>query len=308
MGLRIRTNVQSLTAQRHMGLSGQAVAKQSEKLASGYRINRGADDAAGFAIAEVLKADIRSLGQARRNANDGISLVQVAEGGLEEVNNILIRLRELSIQSASDTIGTRERRYLGEEYNALKDEIDRIALSTEFNGTRLLIGHKEVPDELLKDHNFSPLEIQVGKDYLPMADALDKGNPINVIRLNFQNFNASTDGEGSLGLGSSQNPEGTGVETKVHAQNSIMSVEKAMQSVASFRGTLGSLQNRLESTDRNLSIQVENLGAARSRIKDADFAAESAELTQQQILQQAGAAVLVQANQFPNIALKLLQG
>ncbi len=308
MGLRIRTNVQSLTAQRHMGLSGQAVAKQSEKLSSGYRINRGADDAAGFAIAEVLKADIRSLGQARRNANDGISMVQVAEGGLDEVNNILIRLRELSVQSASDTIGTRERRYLNEEYSALKDEIDRIAISTEFNGTRLLIGQKEVPEEILRDHNFSPLEIQVGKDYLPMADALDKANPINVIRLNFQNFNASTDGEGSLNLGSSQNAEGTGVDTKVRAQNSIMNIEKAMQSVASFRGTLGSLQNRLESTDRNISIQVENLGAARSRIKDADFAAESAELTQQQILQQAGAAVLAQANQFPNIALKLLQG
>ena len=121
MGLRIRTNVQSLTAQRHMGLAGKAVAKQTEKLASGYRINHGADDAAGFAISEVLKADVRSLGQARRNANDAVSLVQTAEGGLDEINNIMIRLRELSVQSASDTLGSRERRYLNEEFMALKD-------------------------------------------------------------------------------------------------------------------------------------------------------------------------------------------
>lgn len=308
MGLRIRTNVQSLVAQRHMGLSGQAVAKQSEKLASGYRINRGADDAAGFAIAEVIKSDIRGLNQARRNANDGISLVQVAEGGLDEINNILIRLRELSVQSASDTIGNRERRYLNEEFMALKDEVDRIALSTEFNGTRLLIGRKEVPEELLEGHSFSPLEVQVGKDYLKGMDSLEAPNPVNIIRLSFENFNATTEGENSLGLGSAQNPEGIAVSTKVQAQQSIMQISKAMQSVASFRGSLGALQNRLESTDRNLGIQVENLGAARSRIKDADFASESAELTQQQILQQAGASVLVQANQFPNVALKLLQG
>lgn len=307
MGLRIRTNVTSLVAQRHFGIAGQNVAKTSEKLSSGYRINRGADDAAGFAIAEVLKADIRSLNQARRNANDAVSLVQVAEGGLDEVNNILVRLRELSVQSASDTIGLRERRYLNEEFMALKDEVDRIAIGTEFNGTRLLTGQKELNPELLKDHNFSPLEIQVGKDYFAMSDSLEAQNPVHIIRMNMANFNATTDGEGSLGIGSSQNAEGTSVETKMQAQNSIAVLERAMQSVASYRGSLGAMQNRLESTDRNLAIQVENYSAAKSRIKDADFAAEAAEMTQQTILQQAGASVLAQANQFPQIALKLLQ-
>jgi flagellin len=294
-------------AQRHFGLSGERVKKQTEKLASGYRINHGADDAAGFAIAEVLKADVRSLTQARRNANDAVSLVQTAEGGLDEINNILVRLRELGVQAASDTIGGRERRYLNEEYMALKDEVDRIAVSTEFNGTRLLAGNAELPEELRKDHNWSPLEIQVGKDYMNVADSLQANNPVNIIRMNMDTFNAMTDGEHSLGLGSSQNSEGTRVDSKVAAQQSIATIAKAMESVASYRGTLGSLQNRLESTDRNLAIQVESLSAARSRIKDADFAEESAELTQSNIMQQAGASVLAQANQLPQIALKLLQ-
>lgn len=307
MGLRIRTNVQSMTAQRHFGLAGDRVAKQTEKLASGYRINHGADDAAGFAIAEVLRADVRSLNQNRRNANDAVSLVQTAEGGLDEINNILVRLRELSVQSASDTIGVRERRYLNEEFMQLKDEVDRIALSTEFNGTRLLAGNAELPEELRKDHNYSPLEIQVGKDYMAHSDSLEAVNPINIIRMNMDTFNAMTDGEHSLGIGNSQNEEGTRVDTKQAAQQSIVHIAKAMESVASYRGTLGALQNRLESTDRNLGIQVESLSAARSRIKDADFASESAELTQSSILQQAGASVLAQANQLPQIALKLLQ-
>lgn len=307
MGLRIRTNVQSLSAQRHMGLSGKAMAKQTEKLSSGYRINTAGDDSAGFAIAEVLKADVRSLNQARRNANDAVSLIQTAEGGLDEINNIMIRLRELSVQAASDTLGARERRYLNEEFMALKDEVDRIAISTEFTGTRLLAGKTELPEEMRMNQNPFPLEVQVGKDYYAAADSVDVHNPINILRLSFDNFNATTEGEGSLGLGNSQNSEGTRIDTKQSAQNSIMQVNKAMESIASYRGTLGAVQNRLESTDRNLAIQVEGLSAAKSRIKDADFAAESAEYTQQSILQQAGASVLAQANQLPQIALKLLQ-
>ncbi len=307
MGLRIRTNVQSLSAQRHMGLSGKAMAKQTEKLASGYRINSGADDAAGFAIAEVLKADVRSLNQARRNANDAVSMIQTAEGGLDEINNIMIRLRELSVQAASDTLGARERRYLNEEFMALKDEVDRIAISTEYTGTRLLAGNTELPEEMRLNQNSMPLEVQVGKDYYAAADSIEAHNPINILRLSFDNFNATTEGEGSLGLGNSQNSEGTRIDTKNSAQNSIMQINKAMESIASYRGTLGAVQNRLESTDRNLAIQVESLSAAKGRIKDADFAAESAEYTQQSILQQAGASVLAQANQLPQIALKLLQ-
>jgi flagellin len=307
MGLRIRTNVQSLSAQRHMGLSGKAMAKQTEKLASGYRINSGADDAAGFAIAEVLKADVRSLNQARRNANDAVSMIQTAEGGLDEINNIMIRLRELSVQAASDTLGARERRYLNEEFMALKDEVDRIAVSTEYTGTRLLAGNTELPEEMRMNQNPFPLEVQVGKDYYASADSLDSHNPVNILRLSFDNFNATTQGEGSLGLGNSQNSDGTRIDTKHSAQSSIMQINKAMESIASYRGTLGAVQNRLESTDRNLAIQVESLSAAKGRIKDADFAAESAEYTQQSILQQAGASVLAQANQLPQIALKLLQ-
>jgi flagellin len=290
-----------------MGLSGKAMAKQTEKLASGYRINSGADDAAGFAIAEVLKADVRSLNQARRNANDAVSMIQTAEGGLDEINNIMIRLRELSVQAASDTLGARERRYLNEEFMALKDEVDRIAISTEYTGTRLLAGNTELPEEMRINQNPFPLEVQVGKDYYAAADSIEAHNPVNILRLSFDNFNATTEGEGSLGLGNSQNSEGTRIDTKQSAQNSIMQINKAMESIASYRGTLGAVQNRLESTDRNLAIQVESLSAAKGRIKDADFAAESAEYTQQSILQQAGASVLAQANQLPQIALKLLQ-
>lgn len=308
MGLRIRTNVQSLMAQRHLSNSTESLRTTQEKLASGYRINRAADDAAGLAISTVLKADLRSMAQAKRNAADAISLVQVAEGGLEEVNNIMIRLRELSIQAASDTIGNRERTYLNNEFMALKDEIDRIAMSTEFNGTKLLLGNKEVDESIIKDSNKSPLEIQVGKDYLPVPDSLEAPNPINIIRIGFDNFNSTTDGEGSLGIGNSQNEEGTTVATKQGAQNSIDKLDNAMQKVAAFRAQLGAFQSRLQTTQSSISIAEENLGAARSRIVDTEYAAETARLTQSSILQQGGVSVLAQANSMPQVALKLLQG
>jgi flagellin len=307
MSLRIRTNTQSLVAQRWMTQSTSNVGKITERLSSGYRINKGADDAAGFAISEVLRSDVRSLTQAKRNANDGVSLVEVAEGGLHEINNIMIRLRELSVQSASDTIGTRERQYLQQEFTALKDEVDRIAIGTEFNGTRLLVGKAEISPELRERHNNSPLEIQVGKDFYLQNDSLEAKNPINIIRLDFSTMNAFTDGEGGLGIGNSQNEEGSRVDTKQTAQMSINKIDGAMQKIASYRASLGSIQNRLETTDRSIGIQIENLGAAKSRIKDTDFASETAKLTQQTILQQAGASVLAQANQAPQIALKLLQ-
>lgn len=308
MALRIRTNIQSLVAQRNMGLTSNKMTKHMDRLASGYRINRAADDAAGLAISESLRGDIRSKGQARRNANDAVSLIQVAEGGLEEVQSIMIRLRELSIQAASDTIGVRERGYLNKEFMAMKDEIDRIALSTEYNGTRLLTGQKEMPEEMLEDHAESPMEVQVDADYFPVADGLDASNPINVIRLNFANFNATTEGEGSLDLGSTSNEDGTRIDDKQAAKMAIHKIDGAMKKVASFRADLGAVQNRLESTDRNLDTSITNLGAAKSRIKDADFAHETAEYTQASILQQSGASVLVQANQLPQVALTLLQG
>jgi len=308
MGLRVRTNVQSLIAQRHMHVSGEELNKTTERLASGYRITKGADDAAGFAISEVLRADIRGLNQARRNANDGVSLVEVAEGGLNEINNIMIRLRELSVQAASDTIGQRERGYLNQEFFSLKDEIDRIAAGTEFNGTRLLVGNHAIGEEMQRNSNPSPLEVQVGKDYYKIADSLEAHNPVNVIRIDMSKLNAFTDGEGSLGLGNTQNEEGSRIDTKVGAQTTIGTLAAAMEQVASYRASLGAIQNRLEKTDKAIAVQTESLTAAKSRIKDADFAAETAALTQSKILQQAGAAVLAQANQQPEIALKLLQG
>jgi flagellin len=221
----------------------------------------------------------------------------------------MVRLRELSIQAASDTIGARERQYLNQEFFQLKDEVDRIALSTEFNGTRLLTGQSgNIPEEMLADHNYSPLEIQVGKDYYPVADSIENHNPVNVIRLDLSRMNAFTEGEDSLGIGNTLNEEGTRVDTKAGAQSSMVRLDEAMQKVARYRAELGAKQNRLEKTDKSIAVSVEALSAARSRIKDIDFASETANMTQQNILQQAGASVLAQANQQPSIALKLLQG
>lgn len=307
MGLRIRTNVQSLTAQRHMGLSNQKVSSHMEKLSSGYRINKAADDAAGLAISDSLHADIRSLAQARRNANDAVSMLQVAEGSLEEVTGIVTRLKELSVQAASDTVGAREREFLNREFMALKDEVDRIVLSTEFNGTRLLIGSGDVASELLESHNQFPLEMQIGKDYITPPDSLEARNPVNIIRLDFSKMNAATEGENSLDLGSAGNEAGTRIDSKIDAQNSMAKVDSALGRIADYRATIGAAQNRLGSTERNLGVAIENLSAARSRIRDADFAYETAEFTQGNIILQAGSSVLAQANKLPQVALNLLQ-
>jgi flagellin len=290
-----------------MGLSNQKVSSHMEKLSSGYRINKAADDAAGLAISDSLNADIRSLAQARRNANDAVSMLQVAEGSLEEVTSIVTRLKELSVQAASDTVGAREREFLNREFMALKDEVDRIVLSTEFNGTRLLIGNGDVPEELLESHNQFPLEMQIGKDYITPPDSLEARNPVNIIRLDFSKMNAATEGENSLDLGSAGNEAGTRIDNKIDAQNSMAKVDAALGRIADYRATIGAAQNRLGSTERNLGVAIENLSAARSRIRDADFAYETAEFTQGNILLQAGSSVLSQANKLPQVALNLLQ-
>ncbi|MCX6130033.1 MAG: flagellin [Proteobacteria bacterium] len=307
MGLRIRTNIQSLNAQRNMGLSNARVSSSMEKLSSGNRINKAADDAAGLAISDSLNADIRSLSQAKRNANDAVSMLQVAEGSLEEVSNIVTRLKELSVQAASDTVGMRERDFLNREFMQLKDEVDRIVLSTEYNGTRLLIGQGNVDPSLLVKQNQFPLEMQIGKDYITPPDSLEARNPVDIIRLDFSKMNAATEGEGSLMLGNAGNEAGTRIDNKQDAQHSMAIIDEALGKVASYRSTIGAAQNRLISTDRNLGTQIENLSAAKSRIKDADFAAETAEFTQGNILLQAGASVLTQANKLPQVALQLLQ-
>ncbi|MEY3901192.1 MAG: hypothetical protein RL189_498 [Pseudomonadota bacterium] len=307
MGLRIQTNVQSLNSQRNLVTSTEANNSSMEKLASGYRINKAADDAAGLAISEKLKADIRGLNMAKRNASDGVSLVQTAEGGLSEVGNILSRLRELAVQSSSDTIGNTERGFLNKEYSSLKDEIDRITNATEYNGTRLLVGNQESLDpSLVNRSNSYPLEIQVGKDYFGGVDEKGQANPVNVIRIDLQNLNTNTDSNG-LNLGKSTEDGGTRVDSKESAQQSIGTLDAAIQKVAEYRSYLGAIQSRLGSTINNLSVQSENFAAANSRIRDTDFADETAKLTQSNILKQAGVAVLSQANQSPQAALRLLQ-
>ena len=304
MGLRIRTNVASLVAQRRLGVSTESLAESSAKLSSGSRINKAADDAAGLAISENLRSGIRSLNMAKRNANDGISIVQTAEGGLTEQSNMLIRLKELAVQSASDTIGNTERGFLDKEYTALKDEIDRIAAITEFNGTRLLVGDTEMPTDMGPKSSF-PLEIQVGQSYYETTDALDQRNPVNIIRMDFSNLNSFTTGENSLNIGRAD--EGTRVVTKDDAHKSIGILDTAITRVNEYRAYLGAVQNRLTSTVQNLGSQVESMNTAQSRIRDTDFAEETAKMTQASILQQAGAAVLTQANQQPRVALSLLQ-
>ncbi|MEN9811248.1 MAG: hypothetical protein RLZZ488_2815 [Pseudomonadota bacterium] len=306
MGLRIQTNVQSINAQRQLGLSTSRLNSHMEKLSSGFRINKAADDAAGLAISENLRTEVRGMQQARRNAQDGISLVQTAEGGLNEITNILSRLRELTVQAASDTVGPVERGFLQKEFGALKEEIDRIANSADFNGTKLLVGEAQFPPEIESDRNMPPLEIQVGTNWNQILDGKDQSNPTNIIRIDLQDMNALTDGPNSLDLGNAQSPEGARVDTKELAQLSMDRIDKAIEKVNSYRATLGAVQNRLQSAVGNLGIRIENLDAAKSRIKDADFAEETAGMTQQQILQQAGVAVLSQSNQLPQLALKLL--
>jgi flagellin len=242
MGLRINTNVQALNAQRLLGLVGDRQKNTMDKLASGQRINKAADDAAGLAISETLKAEIRSMKQATRNAGDGVALIQVAEGAMNEVGNILVRLRELSIQSASDTLGDTERVMLNKEVVQLKDEVRRIASSTEYAGTKLLDGS-------------SPrLEIQVGI----------RNNPLND-RFIFD-AQALVTTVGSLGLDS------VVADTKLSAQQNLVTLDEAITKVSGNRATLGALQNRLTSTINNLNIYRENLESANSRIRDTDMA------------------------------------
>ncbi|MFK7871680.1 MAG: flagellin [Oligoflexales bacterium] len=279
MGLRIATNVSSLTAQRHLRNTRRLLDKSLERLSSGYRINRAGDDAAGLAISEKLRARTRGLVQAQRNASDGVSLIQVAEGGLNEVQNILVRLRELGVQAASDTIGQKERRYLNEEYQSLKEELDRIANSTEFNGTVLL------------DGTGGSLDFQVNTG---------GSNLLGVDRISFNAFKLDVNVD-KLGL------EDVGIGDKFSSQRSLELIGRAVDEVASIRGELGALENRLTSTVKNIAISVENLSAARSRIKDVDVADETASLTKHSILMQAGVSVLAQANNVPRMALSLLQ-
>ncbi|MAV91257.1 MAG: flagellin FliC [Bdellovibrionaceae bacterium] len=276
MGLRINTNTASLNAQRNLMGTKLGLDRSLERLSSGYRINRAGDDAAGLAISEQLRAQIRGLKQAQRNAQDGVSLVQVAEGSLNEISSILIRLRELSVQAASDTIGPVERQFLNVEYDQLVSEIDRIADGTEFNGTQLLSGTGSI------------LDFQVGTRNDPNIDRLS--------------FDASKADANSAALGVNL----TSVADKASAQNSLAALDTAIVSVSAMRADFGAIQNRLQSTISNVAVSVENMSAANSRIRDVDVAEETAELTKNNILLQAGTSVLAQANQTSQTALNLL--
>ena len=276
MGLRINTNVASLNARRNLGKTRFELSRTLEKLSSGERINRAGDDAAGLAISEDLKAQIRGLGQAERNAEDGVSLVQIAEGALAEISNILIRLRELSVQAASDTIGRTERKFLNVEFEQLTSEIDRIANSTEFNRVPLLNGTGAVFD------------IRIGTRNDPISD-----------RLTFDASSADVN-VAALGLNLAS------VADKISSQNSLSSIDQAIVSVSAIRADFGALQNRLQSTVNNIAVSIENLSAANSRVRDADIAKETAELTRANILVQAGTSVLAQANTSSRNALQLI--
>lgn len=276
MGLRINTNVTSLSAQRTLSANNTEQASTLGKLSSGTRIVRAADDAAGLAISEKLKAQIRGVNQAERNANDGISLIQTAEGGLNEVSNILVRLRELSVQSASDTVGDEERKFTDLEFQNLKQEIERISSSTEFNGKKLLNGMGD------------KFDFQVGINNDDFQDRIK--------------YDAARTNAGMSALGIQELTVGS----KEGSQSSLATIDTALQNVSGQRAELGAIQNRLTSTINNLQVSSENLSAANSRIRDTDFAMESAKNTKLNILTNAGTSVLSQANAQGQAALKLL--
>jgi flagellin len=267
MGIRINTNVAALNTRRHLFNTTNAFGKSMEKLSSGLRINRAADDAAGLAISEILKSDVRALDQASRNASDGISLVQIAEGALDEVSNILLRMKELGQQAANGTLSADQIAALQAEYDQLTEEISRIHDSTAFNEIVLL------------DGSAGQINIQV---------SIGTGDNIEI----------------DLDQG---DVSGLTLAATVDDAAAIDNINAAIVEISSARAYFGAVQNRLESSIRNMNNTAENLAAANSRIRDVDVAAETSRLTSFQILQQAGVAMLSQANMSAGLAMALLQ-
>ncbi len=274
MALIVNNNPASISAQRNLAASTDQLGRSVERLSSGLRITRAADDAAGLGLSETLRAHIRSINQAVRNSSDGISLTQIADGAAATIGNLLGRLRELASQSSSGTVGATERSYIDQEFLALRSEIDRIAQVTEFNGQALTSG---------SSISFS---IQVGF----------KSGTGNTLSMDLNQLTIST-----LGISS------VNVSTSANAQSALSNIDSAISSVATARAEYGSLQNRFEATIANLTISSENLTAAESRIRDADIAYETSQFTKNQVLVQTGIAVLAQANTLPQQALALLQ-
>ncbi len=276
MGLRISTNIASQNVQKNLKETSNAGNSQLEKLSSGKRITKASDDAAGLAIATNLEAQTKGLRQATRNANDGVSLIQTAEGGLNETSNILVRLRELTIQAASDTVGETERSFLDKEYQQLSKEIDRISESTVFNGSQLLNGKGK-----------GAMDFQVGAF----------SGEQNKIKFDSSETDSSA---ASIGV------EGTNIGSKDDALGSIETIDKAIEKVSGQRANLGSIQSRLQSTIKNLEVQTINQDSARSVIQDVDVADASAKLASNQVVKNAAISTLSQANGIPNSALRLI--
>ena len=279
MGMSILTNTTSLTAQRNLSKSQGAMANNIAKLSSGLRINKAADDAAGLGISENLKADIRGLAQAGRNANDAVSLAQVAEGAMNEQQGIVTRMRELAVQASNGTLGSTERSYIDTEFDALSSELNRISNTTEYNGQKLIEGSAS-----------AGLTMQVG-----FQNTSNDRISMSVTRLV-----TSTLGTGALHIAS------VSMSTATNAQASLAAFDGAIEQLSTARAKVGAFQNRASITISNLGVAHENLSAANSRIRDVDVASEAASMTKNQILSQAGISVLSQANSLPSSALALI--
>jgi flagellin len=287
MALRINYNLASSVAQRSLNASQENYARHAQRLATGLRINKAADDGAGMAVSERLKNQVRGLNQAARNAQDGISLIQTAEGAMSEAHAILARMRELAVQAASDTINNTDRLNLRTEFTSLYNEIDRITNATQFNGVAILTG------------GATAVILQIGANTSTLT-ATDNQFSLNVT--------PSTSGGASNFYVSSLSPTMTdlGVTSQSLANLAISSIDVAINAVSSARTSVGSMQSRLESVTRTLGVAAENAAAANSRVADADIAQATSELVRAQILQQAGISVLAQANQAPSLVLQLL--
>lgn len=279
MAISVLTNVVSLNAQRNLNATQNQLADSIGKLSTGMRINKAGDDAAGLGISENLKAGIRSISQAQRNTNDGISMSQVAEGAMGEMQGIVSRMRELAVQSSNATVGGTERGYIQTEFGQLSQEINRIGSVTDYNGQKLLDGSAS-----------SGLTFQVGIQ----NTANDR------LSLSITKLTTSTLGSSSLHIASAS------LSTSGKAATAINVFDKAIQQLSSARAKVGATQNRMQVTVSNLSTMHENLSAANSRIRDVDVASESASMAKSQILSQAGLSVLSQANQLPQAALSLI--
>ncbi len=312
MGLRIKTNVESLIAQRRLTENRRVLGESLEKMSSGQRINKSADDAAGLAVSERIRAKSQSLEVAKRNANDGISYLQVAEGALNEVTNIIVRLRELAAQAASDTIGNTERQFLDKEFQQLRQEVFRIVDSSEFNGSKVL----KVKDQ-------KPIRIFVGasnrgNDSSGQAPDIDPATDSDVLTIDLSDLASLNDALNSVMADNPENrdialvPEdlenGGADDLGPTGTAAVLNrLDTSLNAIAQYRSTLGSVQSRLGSTITNIEVTNENLLAALSRIRDVDYAAETARFTQARILTQAGVSVMTQANSTPELVLNLLR-